>query len=582
MASTTTNPAGTVPPNTAPAKETSMLMTLLPYIIAIGAQLPLFILYFRNLWERPHYGWFPFAFIAVGALAWMRWPEDKNRVFVNSNFSNVLLVLGLMAGMLAAFVTEPWLAAGSVMLLLTSLFARISDRTGGTLWPVALPLFVALVLPFNMDTMVITELQSLSANFTSRMLDVIRFGHFMGGNTIEVPGKEGGYNIEGMCSGIQSFFTLLFVTVVFIVWMRRPFFRSVLLIISAIFWAIFMNVLRLFIIPTMDFYASVDLAHGIQHAFLGWGTLLLGIILLLSTDQLLMFLFGPVETSSGESGPMGKFITKIWNNLISGTPEEENKRKRRRRQPLNALSRMMAWVAAVILVVAGGLSMVSIAKAFKAPRTGQKIQFFDLNDKVMVPLAKEDLPLAIDNWQLLPNEKGYAAEDRDFWSDFGRRSDKWVYAAPRYHATISFDQTFPGWHELSICYRNGGWTLENRSWASEKIEIEGESYDWPYIEYRFSKPTGEQGLVVFSLFDNFGEPYNAPKAWGSITEHLNDYLNRLGQGTRARLLRGETYQSQVFVHSFEEITKEMRDEAIDHYLKARNLLREGYLKRRPK
>ena len=73
MATTSTNPAGAVPPKTAPdVKETSTLMTLLPYIIAIGAQLPLFILYFRNLWERPHYGWFPFAFIAVAALAWMR------------------------------------------------------------------------------------------------------------------------------------------------------------------------------------------------------------------------------------------------------------------------------------------------------------------------------------------------------------------------------------------------------------------------------------------------------------------------------------------------------------------------------
>ena len=89
-------------------------------------------------------------------------------------------------------------------------------------------------------------------------------------------------------------------------------------------------------------------------------------------------------------------------------------------------------------------------------------------------------------------------------------------------------------------------------------------------------------MVVFSLFDNFGEPYNAPKDWGSITEHLNDYLNRLGQGTRARLLRGETYQSQVFIHSFEEITPDIRSEVIDRYLKARGHLREGFLKRRPK
>ena len=86
---------------------------------------------------------------------------------------------------------------------------------------------------------------------------------------------------------------------------------------------------------------------------------------------------------------------------------------------------------------------------------------------------------------------------------------------------------------------------------------------------------------MFSLFDNFGEPYNAPNDWGSITEHLNDYMNRLGQGTRARLLRGETYQSQVFIHSFEEIPQDVRREAIDRYLKARGHLRDSFLKRRP-
>lgn len=572
----TPNPAA--PQTSAPTKESTLLMTLLPYIIAIGAQIPLVILYFRTLWVRPHYGWFPFAFVAAAALAWMRWPEDSKKLFVNSKFSNITLVMGLIFGLGGALLIEPWLAAGSVMLLVTSLFARISDRFGGTIWPAAMPLFVALVLPFNMDTMVITKLQHISANFTSRMLDVIRFGHYMPGTVIEVPGKEGGYGIEGMCSGIQSFFTLLFVTVVFVVWMRRPFFRSLLLVVSAVFWAIFMNVVRLFVIPTLDFYADIDLAHGIEHAFLGWGTLLLGIILLLSTDQLLMFLFGPVEASGSESG-MAKFITRVWNNLIAGDKEEdEHKKKRRRRPPLSAMSRTMAWATAGVLVLCGAMSMVSIAQAFKAPVKDMTIQFFQTD--VMVPLAKEDLPTTIDNWELLPNEDGYHADDRDFWSDFGRRSDSWIYATPRYRATISLDQTFPGWHELSICYRSGGWTLLSRTWKAEEVNIDGETEEWPFIEYRFKKRTGEHALVIFSLFDNFGQPYPAPKDWGSFTEHLNDLKNRFGQETRARLFRSETYQSQVFVHNFGEISDDMRQEITDRYLKARSKLRDAFVERR--
>ena len=575
----TTTPEAAAPQSSASAKDSSLLMTFLPYIIAIGAQIPLVILYFRTLWVRPHYSWFPFAFIAAAALAWMRWPEESKKVFVNSLFSNILLVMGLIFGLGGAFLIEPWLAAGSVMLLTASLFARISDKFGGTIWPAAMPLFVALVLPFNLDTNVITWLQRISANFTSRMLDVIRFGHYMPGTVIEVPGKEGGYGIEGMCSGIQSFFTLLFVTVVFIVWMRRPFFRSLLLVISAVFWAIFMNVVRLFVIPTLDFYAEIDLAHGIQHALLGWGTLLLGIILLLSTDQLLIFLFGPVDATSSQTGPMGKFITKVWNNLIAGDKEEdEHKKKRRRRPPLTAMSRTLAWVAAGFMVLAGGMSMVSIAKAFNAPVKDMSIQFFNVD--VRVPLAKEDLPETIDNWELAPNEHGYRAEDRDHWSDFGRRSDAWTYLTPKYRAIVSLDQTFPGWHELSICYRSSGWKQLSRTWKAEEVDIDGKTEEWPFIEYRFKKPTGEHALVIFSLFDNFGLPYPAPKDWGSFTEHLNDLKNRFGQETRARLFRSETYQSQVYVHNFGEISNEVREEITDRYLKARKKLREAFLERR--
>ena len=151
--------------------------------------------------------------------------------------------------------------------------------------------------------------------------DSVNIAHYMPGTVIEVPGNKNG--IEEACSGIQSFFLLLFVAVVLCVWLRRTVFRSILLIAAAVIWSVFMNCIRIFLIPIFDINFDIDLSVGIQHDLLGWSTMAMGVMLLLSTDQFLMFLFGPVDPGTGSSGPLGKFITKVWNGLIAGKKDDE-------------------------------------------------------------------------------------------------------------------------------------------------------------------------------------------------------------------------------------------------------------------
>ena len=112
----------TLPETTTIAKEVStpadknVMYTILPYAIGIAAQLPLLFLYFSNLWSRVHYQWFPFAFLATGALIWMRWPAEEQTKFVNSWWSNCLLVVGVGSGILGAMFVEPWFAASECVL----------------------------------------------------------------------------------------------------------------------------------------------------------------------------------------------------------------------------------------------------------------------------------------------------------------------------------------------------------------------------------------------------------------------------------------------------------------------------------
>jgi len=444
----------------------------LPYAIAIGAQIPMLLLYGRNLHlDKPHYQTFPFAILATLLIAWTRWPKEARMPFHRSVASDMLLVLGLMFGCACVLFKFPSAAAASVMLLISSLLARTVDReTLKSLWPASLPMFVFLSLPGGYDVSLITTLQRWSAICTSRLLDLAGLGHHMNGTVIQVPGR-GSYGIEQACSGVQSFFTL----------------RSIVLLASAVFWALFMNTIRIFLIPVLD-QVDIDVAHGFSHAMLGWGTLLVGVVLLLSTDQFLLFLFGPVDPEIGRSGPFGRFMTKFWNGLVSGTEDDKSRRRKNRgRKPITQAGRSVIWGICGLMALAGIWSTWDVFYAFTNER--HSVRFFDAD--VTQPFEETDLPAKIDDWNVV----NYEIDDRERGSDLGKRSDRWTYRAPTCLAHVSLDQTFPGWHELTTCYRNAGWELLLRERREAKLAISDDSGNsgsvtWPYVVAKFEKATG--------------------------------------------------------------------------------------------
>ena len=109
----------TKPKPTTPAVEQGPVMwkILLPYGLAILAQLPMLFLYFRDLWSRPHYQPFAIAILATIGLALYRWPFEKEQPFRHSLVSDVLLALGLCSAFLGLLFVEPWFAALSLMLM---------------------------------------------------------------------------------------------------------------------------------------------------------------------------------------------------------------------------------------------------------------------------------------------------------------------------------------------------------------------------------------------------------------------------------------------------------------------------------
>jgi len=530
----------------------------------------------------------------------------------------------MIVAFLGMLFVEPWFAALSAMLIVTSFLARSLDReTGKSLWTCSLPLYVYLTLPLYLDVRLITSLQRYSASYTSRLLDLFGLGHHMDGTVIKVAVENVNgvreYGIEEACSGVQSFFTLLLVAVVFVVLSRRikltgwafgivavcaaflcfvlrataltmpvwneslltagvgflllPIlgFRATLLILSAVFWALFVNIVRIFLIPVVDILLGYDLSHGISHDILGYGALTIGILMIFSTDQFLLFLFGPVETGESESGSIGESITRFWNRVISAdgskTESSNSHKESSVRNPISKAGFSFIWIVAFLIVSMGVFQFADVRRSIA--QTDLQVRFFDAD--VTLDYEEDDIPKEVDGWKLVQ----YEVQDRSRGSDLGQRSDVWQFRSPTCAAVASLDQAFPGWHELTTCYKNQGWELKTRVRKNPGDVLDSEDGDdsWPYIEATFEKKTGEKGYLLFSHFDAFGEGVDAPEQWNSINSFFVRAQNRMSHRIRSSLLRGEVYQTQVFLTSYGDLDESVKQEVNERYLKIREQLR---------
>jgi exosortase len=457
--------------------------------------------------------------------------------------SPILFGLSVVLLLMAVVFLEPPLAALSFALGLSSFLLRVKDSvSGGSLFPISLLMYVVVHSPFgiNEDRRIITLLQRWSAQVTSVLLDVVRITHDMPGTILRT--TERSWGVEEACSGVQSFYTLLFCSVFLAIWLRRPAFRGLVLVASSLFWALVMNTLRIFLIPIAYFGFGIDLSEGWQHAVLGYFTLIMGILMLLSTDQFLDFVFGSIDAEKSGSETEASSVGRFWNRYVAGQATYRSQDWK----PSAGLSYFhysaVALPALVTLVLSPGL--------FNLMRS-QGIDFF--RKDVVIKVDPAWFPEEIEGWKL----ERYEASTRERGSDLGQRSDVWLYRQDGSVVTFSFDQAFPGWHELTTCYQNSelGWQIardgRGRSRLVETLPpaaASGAAAEVSLIEVDLIEPTtGRQGYLLFGLDDAEGVAINAPGDWSIFTSIAERLKNRFAYEIRASFFRSEGYQTQIFI-----------------------------------
>lgn len=532
----------------------------LPYLLLAVVHVPLLFVYMVRLSSdlRPHYHFYPFLLAAVAFLLWERWPR-QGQVLRKSRASVVLFVASCVLLLMGLLFMESAFAAVSFCLGFSSFLLLVRDpATEGSLFSISLLPYILCHSPFGEDRWLITQLQVTSSRITSVVLDLFGVYHDMPGTVLQTPGKQWG--VEEACSGVQSFFTLLFCSLFWAIWMRRPFFRGALLVASALFWAIVMNTIRIFLIPFMFVNFQMDLGSGYQHALLGYMTLVIGILLMLSTDQLLAFMFGEIGAEkSGEVEDHGHL--SFWNRYIAGV----RYRLSEKWMPTTAAS-VTRWSLVGLAVLASLFSAPGLISAF----TQKGVDFF--RSDVVLRVDEDWLPQEIDGWEVAE----YDMDTRSRESDLGHRSNVWTLTKNGVNVIFSFDQAFPGWHELTHCYQISpvGWKIDKASGGRQRSveplpgEREGGRDEASMVTVDLFEPnSGLHGYLLFGLDDIDGNAVEAPGDWSFITAFVERLKNRMSYEVRKSVVRGEAYQTQLFVQRTP--SPEERQELKDLYLKLR-------------
>ncbi|MBX9654273.1 exosortase U [bacterium] len=517
---------------------TNYLAVIIVGSILLVAHLPMLFLLSKDLWSREHYQFFVFIPFAAAFLMWEGIGRLKGPVQAgNQIICYVLILISALMLVVSSLITSGTLAAVSALLTLATIIYGIG---GWTLFKELLPgwviFFLAVPPPFRIDDLLITTLQRWVAMGNGKILDVIGVEHLIQGTTVKLPGRQ--LMVEEACSGIHSLFSSLFVALLLSLYNRRGVIHTLLLMFITVYWVLVGNLARVLAIVIADVkFGYSGLAEGLPHSMLSIMIFLFIIPLILSTDRLLLFM-SPWSKRSLYVAPSKE---KPWHTSILELVPDLNQ------------SWLSSWAVGLLFALIACL------------------QFWIVGRDTLT-LTRPNIEIAEIGVNGLPDKLlgstrlGYEKEDRTFNHINGEHSQMWSYAFNnKYKGNVSLDYTFTGWHELTICYVNNGWTVTNKT-IDGTVE-EGKIKD-PYLRVEMVMPhTGQHGYLLFCMFDENGKRIDPPK--GREEKLFRQRLDNIYAKITGKEIAGgmtiPTYQVQLFIPTYGELTEAEKTLAAQFY-----------------
>lgn len=414
--------------------------------------LPLLIVQAGNLWSRQHLQFFPLAWIGflIVLLNYGRVNTSVSTIRALIAYAAIptsMLVLGL-----AVTAFSPWFAQIALIALVSG-WAVL--RLGSIHWFAIVTwiglLAVTLPLPMNLDEKLIQSLQIRSSQSASSILDLIGVKHLLLGNVIEV--REGKLFVDQACSGVDSLYALIAISLTIIVWQKRSLLVSTIQLIAVPFWAWFGNVLRLLIIAYFYDQHQIDLLHGWQHTMLGLITFSTAFVCMLVNQELINRLLSPLPIGRHNAGWAHKLYNWVvrWPKFSSSESTAEIVQ-----EPVQADKAKRGVLLSGIVVAVGFvlLGAVSFGPIFMVGPWKQVVVAAPNFDRGLIEstFRPESLPANFENMSL----RDFKIEQRDRDDLFGEYSATWYFQDKERSVLVSLDFPFPSFHALEVCYQLTG------------------------------------------------------------------------------------------------------------------------------
>ena len=453
--------------------------------LAILGFLPLLVLFFLFLWGRATYQFFPLALVGVGMLVG-RVLKQTEISYTAESLRNKrligLLTIALFFG--ANYLWSPWLAFVAFLTGLVAVFWVVGGRSLLRSFAPALLLLVAIVPPpFGWDQQLTLWLRSVAMHVCSSLLDCLNISFAKDGNTLQLPEKT--LFVEEACSGINSFILCNVFCLFWILWQRRPLWWLLLALPVTSLFVMLGNIIRITVGAAGFYFWRVDLLNGWRHETFGLVLLLIYCSLILSLDQLLVFINRPVSSRSLRPiGPASKPVVPA----VGPAPADV--------QGGSVLGfRFCGVLIAIIGLAAGAIhvrhmssqQLISILSSFKASRE-----------------FKLSLPQKIGRWERINGDTG----DLAMVETMGVHSIAWHFRSEAIVVALAVDYPLDGFHNVSVCYQGNGWGVVSEA----ELKQHDTSELLHTIKLTLKKPL-RHGVVFHSVVNEQGTWIDAPSSF---------------------------------------------------------------------
>jgi len=437
-------------------------------LLALFGFTPLLAQFFFNLWQFDTYQFFPMALAGAGAL-FVRAANEVERPLTPGIFwvpvviiPPALLLLGF-----ASIVWSPWLAALSFLLMTLGVLWQLG---GWGLLKYFLPgWFVLLTMlppPLKLDERFALLLQEWAVAGSSRILDFLVIPHERTGLIIEIPGLR--LLVEEACSGINSILFMTFVCVFYAMWRRRSALFTVVLYFFTIACVLMGNLVRIISGAWAFYHYQVEILTGWKHSAIGLILTATYIGLIILAERILRYPGSHYDEDDRDNRP----------------PQEPF---------LQSINLGFAFKFLTILLVFLGLVQLVRGWDFHTQREGaKKVNTTDFDGAALFTLPSE-----IEGWKLVGEPK--PASQTAAYED-GVHSHIWRLQKDGLQAIVSLDYPFFGYHDVTVCYRNSGWSVSE----SKLLQASAENGLIPNMEVLLAKEGNLKALLLYSTVDEGG------------------------------------------------------------------------------